>query len=203
MVLKPIMALWKTAFIAQMRVILTVVKAVWPVAAGLIKKACSLIKAALNGISSVVSGVRSTFNKIKDAITHPIETARSAISGIVSRIKGLFPLHIGKVFSGLKLPKFNVSGGQAPYGLGGKGSLPHFSVTWAAKGAIIDGATLIGAGEKGPEAILPLDSFWDRLDALKLQSRNIINNWYVDGAEDPIAWADYASSRLDQQMNAR
>lgn len=203
MVLKPIMALWKTAFIAQMRVILTVVKAVWPVAAGLIKKACSLIKAALNGISSVVSGVRSTFNKIKDAITHPIETARSAVSGVVSKIKGLFPLHIGKVFSGLKLPKIDVYGGTAPYGIGGMGSLPHFKVTWAAKGAIIDGATLIGAGEKGPEAILPLDSFWDRLDALKLQSRNIINNWYVDGAEDPIAWADYASSRLDQQMNAR
>lgn len=36
-------------------------------------------------------------------------------------------------------------------------AIPHFNVAWYAKGGIIDGATLIGAGEQGKEAIIPLE----------------------------------------------
>lgn len=122
------------------------------------------IKNIFNSLSSVVGKVKSTFNSVKEAITHPIKTAVDVVKSAISRIKGLFPLHVGKIFSGIKLPKFNVSGGSAPWGIGGKGSMPSIHLTWAAKGAIVDGATLIGAGEKGPEAIVPLDPFWKRLD---------------------------------------
>jgi hypothetical protein len=30
----------------------------------------------------------------------------------------------------LKLPHISVSGGEASFGIGGKGSLPHFSISW-------------------------------------------------------------------------
>lgn len=36
-------------------------------------------------------------------------------------------------------------------------AIPHFSVSWYAKGGIVDGATLLGAGEAGKEAIVPLE----------------------------------------------
>ena len=36
-------------------------------------------------------------------------------------------------------------------------AIPHFSVSWYAKGGIVDGATLLGAGEAGKEAIIPLE----------------------------------------------
>ena len=36
--------------------------------------------------------------------------------------------------------------------------IPTFSVSWNAKGSFLDGATLIGAGEAGKEAILPLEN---------------------------------------------
>jgi len=39
----------------------------------------------------------------------------------------------------------------------GISAIPHFSVAWYARGGIIDGATLIGAGEQGAEAIVPLE----------------------------------------------
>ena len=39
----------------------------------------------------------------------------------------------------------------------GISSLPHLSVAWYARGGIVDGATLIGAGEAGKEAIIPLE----------------------------------------------
>ena len=35
--------------------------------------------------------------------------------------------------------------------------IPHLSVAWYARGGIVDGATLIGAGEAGKEAIVPLE----------------------------------------------
>ena len=125
----------------------------------------STISNVVNGIKSTVS---STFNAIKNAMTHPIETAKSTISGIVNKIKGIFPLHIGKIFSGLSLPHISVSAGKAPFGIGGKGSLPHFSVNWHAKGVVFDAPTLFptlngwhGVGEAGPEAVSPISTLQD------------------------------------------
>ena len=50
-------------------------------------------------------------------------------------------------------------------------ALPHLGVEWYAKGGIVDGATLIGAGEKGKEAIIPLERHteWIHLVALELK----------------------------------
>lgn len=125
----------------------------------------STISGVVNGIKSTVS---SAFNAIKSAMTKPIETAKSTISGIVNKIKGIFPLHIGKIFSGLSLPHISVSGGKAPFGIGGKGSLPHFSVNWHAKGVVFDAPTLFptlngwhGVGEAGPEAVSPISTLQD------------------------------------------
>jgi len=133
----------------------------------------SKVRSVVSSIRSVLSfkgisgAVRAAFNAVKNAITSPIQTAKNTLSGIIHTIRGFFPISIGNILSNIHLPKFSVSGGKAPYGIGGKGSLPSFHVSWAAKGGIVDGATLIGAGEKGPEAIVPLDSFWDRLENSK------------------------------------
>lgn len=141
-----------------------------------VKTAKSTVTNLFNGIrstiSSVVNGVKSTvssaFNAIKSAMTKPIESAKSTIQGIMNKIKGIFPLHIGRIFSGLSLPHISVSGGKAPFGIGGKGSLPHFSVSWHAKGVVFDTPTLFptlagwhGVGEAGPEAVSPISTLQD------------------------------------------
>ena len=141
-----------------------------------IQTAKSTVTSIFNGIrstiSSVVNGVKSTvssaFNAIKSAMISPIESAKSKIQGIMNKVKGIFPLHIGRVFSGLSLPHISVSGGKAPFGIGGKGSLPHFSVSWHAKGVIFDTPTLFpalnswhGVGEAGPEAVSPISTLQD------------------------------------------
>ena len=90
----------------------------------------SVVSSAFNSIKSTASSV---WNGIKSAMTSPIESAKSTIQGIMNKIKGIFPLSIGKIFSNLKLPHISVSGGKAPYGIGGKGSLPSFSVSWYKK----------------------------------------------------------------------
>lgn len=113
-------------------------------------------------LSGVVGKVRSIFKKVKNAILDPTRTAKEKLQGIINKIKGIF--NKVKLKLKIKVPKISVSGGKAPWGIGGKGKTPSIKVKWAAQGGIVDGATLIGAGEKGKEAIVPLDPFWERLE---------------------------------------
>ena len=50
-------------------------------------------------------------------------------------------------------------------------AIPHMGVEWYARGGIVDGATLIGAGEQGREAIIPLERHteWIRMVAVQLK----------------------------------
>lgn len=105
-----------------------------------------------SGLAGKVSGV---FKSIKEKITQPINSAKETVQRVIDKIKGFFPLKIGKIFSGLKLPHFSVSGGSFPWGVGGKGSLPHWKVSWYKKAMdepyMFSRPTLIGAGEAGDE----------------------------------------------------
>lgn len=123
------------------------------------------IKGKFGDFKSVVSSVRTTFGNIQKAIADKMDAAREKVSGVVKKIKGFFPLSVGKIFSNLKIPKISVSGGKVPYGIGGLGKMPKFDVKWNAKGGILTeptifgqvGNTLLGGGEAGHEAILPVD----------------------------------------------
>lgn len=108
--------------------------------------------------SGLKKKVSDLFDGIKDKITSPIEKAKELVTSAVDKIKGIFPISIGKIFSGIKLPHFNISGGKAPWGIGGKGTKPSIGIDWYAKGGVFDkGATLVGLGENGAEAIVPLE----------------------------------------------
>lgn len=99
------------------------------------------VSSAINGVKSVVSSgfnaIKSTassvWNGIKTAIINPISAAKDKVSSILSAIKNKFPLSVGKIFSNLKIPHIKVSGGSAPWGIGGKGSAPKISVDWYKK----------------------------------------------------------------------
>ena len=186
-VVPPAWNIVKSIITTVMRAVLSIIQTVWPKVSSIVKTATGAIKTAISGISSVVGKVKTTFTNVFNAIKTPIEKARDTVKGVVDKIKGFFPLHVGKIFDAIKLPHISVSGGKAPFGIGGKGSLPKFSVTWAAQGGIVDGATLIGAGEAGAEAIVPLDPFWDRMDAVAkdMNGGDVFNvNLNYDASDD-------------------
>lgn len=170
------MYLWETSsafrafFIKMWWNIKDAVNAVVSAITGFFSKAAATVKNVWNGVisffSGLVSKIRSTISAVTSIITAPFNKARDLVKGAIDRIKGMFPLSIGRIFSSLKLPHISVSGGKAPFGIAGMGSLPHFSVEWYAKGGIMNKPTLFGGGEKGSEAIMPLDPFWDRLDRM-------------------------------------
>lgn len=84
-------------------------------------------------------------------------------------------------------------------------SYPVFNVgtKWFAEGGIFKQPSIIGVGEAGAEAALPLDAFWKRLDAEfdRSGSGATINNYIeINGATDPVAYADELARELQQQL---
>ena len=84
-------------------------------------------------------------------------------------------------------------------------SYPEFSVgtRWYAQGGIFKQPTVIGVGEAGAEAALPLDQFWRRLDTEFANSGSgaTINNYIeINGATDPVSYADELARELQQQL---
>lgn len=130
------------------------------------------IKATLSSTwNSIKNTASSVWNAIKSAITSPITTAYNTVKGWISKLKNLFPLHVGKIMTGLKVPHIKVSGGKAPFGIGGKGSAPSINVDWYAQGGIFTRPTLLsngnrlaGVGEAGPEAVLPISKLQEMVD---------------------------------------
>lgn len=164
-------------------------KSVW---SGIRTAVTAPMKSIRSTASAVWSGIRSTasnaWNNIKNAMLSPINSARDKISGILKKIKGFFPLSVGKIFSNLKLPHISVSGGKAPFGIGGKGKLPSFSVQWYAKamekGMIMNGPTifgmkngsLLGGGEAGSETIVGTNSLMNMIASVMQTVGNDIVN---------------------------
>lgn len=115
------------------------------------------IRSALgNAWNTIKSKAAAAWKTIKEKIVQPIEDARDKVKSAIDKIKSFFPLSIGKIFSNLKLPHFSVSGGSPPFGIGGKGSLPHMSVSWYKKAEdqpymFGKGARLFGAGDASDE----------------------------------------------------
>lgn len=122
------------------------------------------VNSVCNGISSTVS---SKFNSVKNTINNTINNAKNTVKSGLDKIKGFFS-GCKLSFPKIKLPHFSISGSFSI----NPPKAPSFSVKWYKTGAIMNGATifgmngntLLGGGEAGHEAILPLDGFYNYLD---------------------------------------
>lgn len=171
---------------------------VWGGIKSFVSGAVNGIKTIIGGLSAVVGKVKSAFNAVKEAITAPIKKAKDILSKVVNKITSIFPVNLGKICH-LKIPKINISGGKAPWGIAGKGKKPSFDVTWAAKGGIMNTPTLVGAGEAGSEALLPLDPFWNTLNSFGSSVIDSINNISAPSSDQPIV----VSIQVDSKEIAR
>ena len=141
--------------------------------------------------------VAAQFNAIKTAIVTPIQNAINTVKSIIDRVKGWFPISIGKIFGNVKLPHFSLNG---KFSLNPP-SVPKISINWYKTGGIFDSPSLIGVGEAGPEAVVPLDKFWDKLDNLSGETNIVIN---INGAnKDPREIAEEVKRVLIRETNQR
>ena len=94
--------------------------------------AFSNIKSSISThVSGALSTVQSKFDAIKTKISSVMESAKSTVNSAVSKLKNAF--NFSWSLPKLKLPHISVTGGVAPYGIGGKGSLPKFDIEWYKK----------------------------------------------------------------------
>jgi hypothetical protein len=121
-----------------------------------------------NTITTAWNNLRSTtqtaWNNIKSAITSPVESAKRTLSGYINDIKNAFA-NMRITIPKPKLPHISVStktktvgGVNIPY--------PDFDINWYAQGGIFNGPSMIGVGEAGAEAVLPLERNTGWMDTL-------------------------------------
>ena len=139
------------------------VVATWNSLKASVVAAVNSLKASLSSAwASIKANVSSAWNAVKTAITTPINTAVSLVKAGIEKLKSIVngaKLSLPKI----KLPHFSVSG---KFSLNPP-SVPKVSVSWYKTGGIFDsGPQIIGVGEAGPEAVVPLDKLWNKLDAI-------------------------------------
>ncbi len=146
---------------------LAIVSVVAKLPATMAKYGAGLVKGLVSGI--VPDSVKNRMQQVKYAITHPIEAARDAVRAAINKIKSFF--NITLKFKGIKLPHISVSWnksgalGKIASKLGLPG-VPDFGVSWYKTGGIFTDPSLIGVGEAGSEAVVPLDKLWERFDRM-------------------------------------
>ena len=99
---------------------------------------------------AIKSGVLQKIDNIKNGVTEKFNAIKDTISGVIDFVKRLFRGEIQ--FPHIKMPHFSWSWTDL-----GVVKIPNINVDWYARGGIVDKPTLIGAGEAGREAIVPLE----------------------------------------------
>ena len=110
------------------------------------------IKAAASALFGHIKGV---FERIRDAITGPIAAARDFVKKVIDKIKSFFNFKVQ--LPHIKLPHFAIKPKGWKLGDLLKGSIPSLGIDWYAQGGIFNSPSVIGVGEAGPEAVLPIE----------------------------------------------
>ena len=146
-------------------------------------KAIAFKDAVVATFTQFKAQVAAAFNAIKTAIVTPIQTAIDKVKSIIDKVKGFFPIKVGNIFGHIDLPHFSLSG---KFSLNPP-SVPKLNIDWYKTGGIFNSPTIAGIGEAGPEAVVPLDKLWTKLDAIANASGGgptiIINGYDKDKRE--------------------
>lgn len=142
----------------------------------------------MDGLTGILSMVNDKMNSVKDKFNEKMDAIQEKVNNAIEKIKSLFGIDFPT--PKIKLPHIKIDGSFSL----SPPSVPKISTDWYADGGIMtkptifgaSGNTLLGGGEAGAEAILPLSALWSHLktfiheelggsDESKAESRNIVS----------------------------
>lgn len=112
----------------------------------------TMARAEQTQFSAMAKTASTTFSSMASSISSAMQRAVSAVHSAVGTMKSA--MNFQWSLPHLKVPHINVSGKfnvDPP-------SAPKFDVNWYAKGGVFDEPSVIGVGEQGKEAVMPLEN---------------------------------------------
>lgn len=173
-------------FNAVKTVVFTIWNAVKTTISSIVDGISSKIRTVFQGVKSTVStifsSIKSTatsiWNGVKTAIETPINKARDIVKSALDKITSFFN-GLKLNFPKIKLPHFKITG---EFSLSPP-SVPKLTIDWYKEGFVINkpaifgfnGSSLMAGGEfgTGGEALLPLNSFYEKLDSILTNRLNL------------------------------
>ena len=122
--------------------------------------------------NDIQSALKEIPNWFKNLFNDAMDNAKSAVQAGVDALKSIFDFewHLPK----LELPHINITGGFSL----NPPSFPSFNLSWYARGGVFNSPSIIGVGEAGQEAVMPLErnTGWISTLAQKVAERMPVNN---------------------------
>lgn len=122
--------------------------------------------------NDIQNALKEIPNWFKNLFNDAMDNAKNAVQAGVDALKSIFDFewHLPK----LELPHINITGGFSL----NPPSFPSFNLSWYARGGVFNSPSIIGVGEAGQEAVMPLErnTGWISTLAQKVAERMPVNN---------------------------
>lgn len=179
-----------------LKTMMPVLKMVATIMAGRLKAAFTVITVAVKLLSAAIKGIAIVFAGVVQKVANLATSIKAKFDSVAKAFKRMFSGGIKAPH--VPLPHFSISPKGWKVGDLLKGKIPSLSVNWYAKGGIFNSPSLIGVGEAGSEAVVPLDKLWNAI--AEINGGVVIN---VNGAGDPYAVAQEVQRILIEQTKRR
>ena len=185
-----------TTLMPAIKALLPVIKMVATFMAGRLKASFTVITVAVKLVSAAIKGIAIVFAGVVTKVASLVSSIKSKFEAVAKAFKSMFSGGIKAPH--VPLPHFSISPKGWKIGDLLKGKIPSLNVNWYAKGGIFNSPSLIGVGEAGSEAVVPLDKLWD---AIAENTGGVVIN--VNGAGDPYAVAQEVKRVLIEETKRR
>lgn len=192
---------------------------------GLLSKVSKLRSELFTTVGDVAGKLKSRGSEISSGIKQGYENSKHNITSAVSGIPNLISNSIGSLhnigrtaissfiqgFSSIHIPMPHIgwdwSGGQISIG-NFSFSLPRFNLQWYAHGGVLEGAqlfgmmgnTMLGGGEAGREAVLPLENHTEWMDTLAHKVRTGLTSGSQDSIADGVREGMYDATARQNEL---